>query len=75
MFTTFLDHTPLDTHTPGKTPLNKCSARRRGRYLHNKHERRTSLPSEAFEPANPAIKRLQTYALDRATTGIGCLII
>jgi hypothetical protein len=29
------------------------------------------MPSSGFEPAIPAIKRLQTYALDRSTTGIG----
>jgi hypothetical protein len=26
------------------------------------------MPSEAFEPAIPAIQRLQTYALDRTAT-------
>jgi len=31
----FLDHTKLDTQTPGRTPLNERSARLRGRYLHN----------------------------------------
>ena len=29
------------------------------------------MPSEGLEPAIPAVKRLQTYALDRAATGIG----
>jgi hypothetical protein len=29
------------------------------------------MPSAGFEPAIPAIKRPQTYALDRAATGIG----
>jgi hypothetical protein len=29
------------------------------------------LPSAGFEPAIPSIKRLQTYDLDRTTTGIG----
>jgi hypothetical protein len=38
---------------------------------HNKYKRRTSVPSAVFEPAIPAIKRLQTYTLDRAATGIG----
>jgi hypothetical protein len=63
--------TQLDTHIPGRTPLNEWSARRRGRYLHNKHNRRTSMPLAGFEPAIPAIKWLQTYALDRTVTGIG----
>jgi hypothetical protein len=29
------------------------------------------MPSAGFEPAIPATKRPQTYALDRAATGIG----
>jgi hypothetical protein len=29
------------------------------------------MPSAGFEPAIPAIKRPQTYAFDRAATGIG----
>ena len=29
------------------------------------------MPSAGFEPATPAIKQLQTYALDRKATGIG----
>jgi hypothetical protein len=29
------------------------------------------MPSAGFEPATPATKRLQTYALDHAATGIG----
>jgi hypothetical protein len=29
------------------------------------------MPSAGFEPAIPAAKRPQTYALDRAATGIG----
>jgi hypothetical protein len=28
-----------------------------------------------FETATPATKRLQTYALDRAATGIGAVLI
>jgi hypothetical protein len=42
------------------TPLDKWSARCWGLYLHTE-----------FEPATPATKRPQTYALDRAATGIG----
>ena len=38
---------------------------------HKKHNRQTSMPSAGFEPAIPAIKRLQTYALDRTATEIG----
>jgi hypothetical protein len=57
-------------HTHGMTPLNEWSARRRGRHLHNKHTRRTSVFSEGFEPATQAIERPQTYALDRTASGI-----
>jgi len=40
---------------------------------HNKHDRRTSMPSTAFEPTVPAIQRPQTHALDGTATGIGIL--
>jgi hypothetical protein len=36
-----------------------------------KHKSQTSMPQLGFEPAIPATKRPQTYALDRAATGIG----
>jgi hypothetical protein len=36
----------------------------------NKHEKQMSMPSAEFEPGFPAIKRLQTYALDHTATGI-----
>jgi len=35
---------------------------------HNNHKRRKFMPSTGFEPAIPAIKRLQTYALDSTAT-------
>jgi hypothetical protein len=35
------------------------------------HKRQTSVPSAGIDLATPAIKRPQTYALDRAATGIG----
>jgi hypothetical protein len=35
------------------------------------HNRQTSTPRARFEPATPATKRPQTYALDCAATGIG----
>ena len=41
--------------------------------IHNKCARRTSVPSAAFEPAIPAIMRLQ--AVDCTVTGIGILHI
>jgi hypothetical protein len=48
-------HTHTHTHTPGTTTLDEGSARRRGRYLHNKHKRETSIPSAGFEPTVPVI--------------------
>ena len=38
---------------------------------HKNTKRNTSMPSAVFEPAISAFKRLQTYALDRTTIGIG----
>jgi hypothetical protein len=38
-----------------------------------KHNRQTSKPRARFEPAIPATKRSQTYALDRPTTEIGSI--
>jgi hypothetical protein len=35
------------------------------------HNRQTFMPRGGFEPATPATKRPQTYALDRAASGIG----
>jgi hypothetical protein len=68
----FLDHTQLETHTPGRTPPNDWSAHRRDRYLRsNKKERQTLMPPSGFKPAIPAIKRLKTCALDRLSIGAG----
>ena len=36
---------------------------------HNKHKRRTFMPSAGFEPAIPALERPQMYGLDRTATG------
>ena len=38
---------------------------------HNKHKRRTSMPSAGFELASPAIERSQMCALDSTANGIG----
>jgi len=74
-FLRFLDHTQRRT-TAGRTPLDKWSARRRDLYLttHNTHNRQTSMPPVGFEPTISAGQRPQTYALDRAATGIGIII-
>ena len=61
--------THIHTHTPSRTSLNGGSARRRGRYLHNKYKRRTSMPTAGLEPAIPAMERPQTYNLDAQPPG------
>ena len=50
IFTRFLDHTRRRT-TVGRTPLNKCSVRRKDLYLttHNNHNRQTSVPPRRAE--------------------------
>jgi hypothetical protein len=66
------DHTLRHT-TLGRTPLDEGPARRRDLCLttHNTHKRQTSMPSAGFETTIPVSERPQTYALDRAATGIG----
>jgi hypothetical protein len=68
----FLDHIWRRT-TFGRTPLGEWSARRRDLYLttNNTHKRKTSMPSVGFEPTISTGERPQTYAFDRADTGIG----
>jgi hypothetical protein len=65
--------------TVGRTPLDEWSAPCRDLYLttHNNHYRETSMLPDGFEPAIPARKRPQTYALNRAATETGqqCKII
>ena len=63
-------HARTHTHTHGRTPLNKGSARRRGRYLHN--------TQQTIETNIYVFKRMgthdpnnQTYALYRTINGIG----
>jgi hypothetical protein len=67
-----LDHTQTHT-TVGRTPLDEGSARRRDLYLTTQtlYKRPTSMPPVGFEATIPASARPQTYALDRAATGIG----
>ena len=68
----FLDHTQRRTAVC-RTPLDEWSARRRDLYLtkHYAHNRQTSMPPVGFEPTISAGERPQTYALDRAVTGMG----
>jgi hypothetical protein len=68
----FLDHTHTDTRwdssgrviSPSQRPL---PTEDNTTYKH----RQTSMPTAGFEHAIPATKQPQTYALDRAATGIG----
>ena len=62
-------------HTHGGNALEEWSARRRGLYLHNNHNRRTSIPSAGFQPAIPAIERPQTVRLTQSATPLLYLII
>jgi len=39
--------------------------------MHNYHNRQTTMPQPAFEPAVPPIEHPQAHALDRTATGIG----
>jgi len=43
--------------------------------IHGKHNRRTSIGSAGFDPANPTNKRLQTYPLDCTATDTGYPIV
>ena len=56
-----------DTHTfwTSDQPFAEAATYTR----HDKQRRRTSMSSAGFESAIPAIKRLQTYALDRTHLG------
>ena len=64
-------HTVRHT-TTGVTPLksDQLIAEAATYVTHNKHNRRTSIPSEGFEPPIPAIKQPQTYAVDHTATAI-----
>jgi len=42
---------------------------------HNKRNRRTPMPSAEFEPAIPAMRRLQTYTLDRTAPRINLSVL
>ena len=74
-FTRFLDHTQRHI-TAGRTPVDEWSARPRDLYLttHNTHNIPTSMHSVGFEPTTSASEWPQTYALERAATGIGKLL-
>jgi hypothetical protein len=71
-FMRFVDHTQRCT-TVSKNLLDEWSARRRKLYLttHNTHNRETSMQRVGSEPTISRDERPQTYAFDRAATGIG----
>ena len=59
--------------TLSRNPLHEGSALGRDLYLttRNTHNRQPSMTPAGFEPATPAIQRLQTLALDRAASETG----
>ena len=60
------------THSQRDSPERGISSSQRPLPTqHNKHKRRTPMPSAGLEPAIPSIARQQTRALDRTATGIG----
>jgi len=64
-----LTHT--NTHPVGRLWTNDQLAAEAATYMtHKKFKKPTSIHSAGFEPAVPAIKLLQTHALDRKATGI-----
>ena len=71
LFTSFLDDIQRCT-TFCKTPLDNWSPRHRDLLtIHNTHNRQRPITPVGFEPTISAGEQLQTYALDRAATGIG----
>jgi hypothetical protein len=64
------------SQTPGRTPLNEWSARRRGRYLHNTQQTQEMnihvlSGIRTCDPSNRAVANLLLGALDRTAIGIG----
>jgi len=66
---------PLDTHPVGLWRSDEAVAEAAAYTKHNKHKRRTAMPSAGFEPTIQAVWRQQTYALDRTATGIGTYLL
>jgi hypothetical protein len=71
----FLDHT--QSHTPGRTPPNEQSARRRVHNLHSTQQtQETNIHAlSGFEHATSEIKRMLTYTLHPTATGMGYVVI
>ena len=73
-FARFPDHTQRRT-TVGRTPLYEWSARPRDLYLTTHNTHKNPCPPVVFEPTISAGERPQTYALGRATTGTGRIML
>jgi hypothetical protein len=70
----FVDHTQLDTHRVWLVCKSDQLIAEAATYTpDNKRKRRTTILSEGFEPAIPAVEQSQNYALDHMATGIGLL--
>ena len=76
----FLDHTHTHTHSPTHTDKERVGllwtndqlvAEAATYTTHTTHNRRTSISSAGFERAIPAVRRLQTYAIDHTATRTG----
>ena len=66
----FLDH----TQSVGLLCTSDQSFAQTATYTtHNKHNRRITISSGGFEPANTEIKRLHNYNLDRTVTEDRCV--
>jgi hypothetical protein len=62
-------HTHTHTHPVGLLWMrDQLVAQAATDITRNEYKRQRSMPSAGFEPAIPAIKGLQTYALERTTT-------
>jgi len=67
----FLDHTELETQPVGHLSTRDQLFVATAAYTtRDEHNRWRAMPSEGFELANPAIKRLQTYTLGRTALGL-----
>jgi hypothetical protein len=73
-FTKFLDHTQQRTSV-GRTPLDEWSDRSRDLYLTTLTTYKRPCPPVGSEPTITSGERPQTYAIDRAATGTGRILI
>jgi len=72
--TAWAQHTYTQQHACERV-ISSSQRLRKKHTTNQKHNRRTSTPSELFKPAIPAIKGLQTYALYPTATGMKSLCI